>query len=151
MRGTNSAYTGTPPTAVAIRQEMDSNSTQLAAIVADTNELQADDIPTTLATLATAANLATVAGYLDTEIAAILADTNELQGDWANGGRLDLILDARASQTSVNTVDTVVDGIKVKTDQLTFSAAGFVDSNVMEVNDNGGLAGDGDATPVSKA
>lgn len=33
------------------------------------------DIPATLATLATAANLATVAGYLDTEIAAILEDT----------------------------------------------------------------------------
>ena len=44
-----------------------------------------------LTVLATAANLATVAGYLDTEIAAILADTNELQTDWANGGRLDLI------------------------------------------------------------
>lgn len=33
MRGTDSAYTGTPPTAVAIRTEIDSNSTQLAAIV----------------------------------------------------------------------------------------------------------------------
>lgn len=33
MRGTDSAYTGTPPTAVQIRQEMDSNSTQLALIV----------------------------------------------------------------------------------------------------------------------
>lgn len=42
MRGTDSAYTGTPPTAVAIRTEIDSNSTQLAAIVADTNELQTD-------------------------------------------------------------------------------------------------------------
>ncbi len=30
MRGTDGAYTGTPPTAVAIRQEMDSNSTKLA-------------------------------------------------------------------------------------------------------------------------
>jgi len=59
-----------------------------------------------LTALATAANLATVAGYLDTEIAAILADTNELQTDWANGGRLDLILDARASQTSVDDVPT---------------------------------------------
>ena len=28
------------------------------------------------------------------DINAILTDTNELQGDWANGGRLDLILDA---------------------------------------------------------
>lgn len=61
------------------------------------------------ASYATAANLATVAGYLDTEIAAILADTNELQTDWADGGRLDLILDARASQTSVNTVDDFLD------------------------------------------
>ena len=37
--------TTTPATAVAIRSEMDSNSTQLAAIVADTNELQTDDVP----------------------------------------------------------------------------------------------------------
>lgn len=44
--------------------------------------------------LATQASLTTIGGYLDTEIAAILADTNELQTDWANGGRLDLILDA---------------------------------------------------------
>ena len=50
-----------------------------------------------LTSLATAANLATVAGYLDTEIAAILAGTNELQTDWANGGRLDLILDTAAA------------------------------------------------------
>jgi hypothetical protein len=57
--------------------------------------------------LATAANLATVAGYLDTEIAAILADTNELQTDWVDGGRLDQILDARASQASVDDVPTV--------------------------------------------
>jgi hypothetical protein len=33
-----------------------------------------------------------VAGALDLD--AILADTNELQTDWANGGRLDLLLDA---------------------------------------------------------
>jgi hypothetical protein len=56
--------------------------------------------------LATAANLATVSGYLDTEIQAILDDTNELQLDWADGGRLDLILDARASQTSVDDLPT---------------------------------------------
>ncbi len=67
------------------------------------------------AALATAANLSTVAGYLDTEIAAILADTNELQTDWVNGGRLDLILDARASQASVDTIDGIVDDILVDT------------------------------------
>ncbi len=57
---------GGAPTVDQIRAEMDSNSTQLAAIVADTNELQTDDIPTTLAT---------IAGYLDAEIAQILEDT----------------------------------------------------------------------------
>lgn len=56
---------GTAPTVAQIRTEMDDNSTKLAAIVADTNELQSDDIPTTLATLATSANLATVDGVVD--------------------------------------------------------------------------------------
>jgi hypothetical protein len=78
---------------------MAANVMTAAAAAADlTTELQSG--------LATAANLATVAGYLDTEIAAILADTNELQTDWVNGGRLDLILDARASQTSVDDLPT---------------------------------------------
>lgn len=56
--------------------------------------LAADAVTEIQSGLATAANLATVAGYLDTEIAAILADTNELQVDWVNGGRLDLLIDA---------------------------------------------------------
>lgn len=43
---------------------------------------------------------------MDTNIDSILTDTNELQGDWANGGRLDVILDARASQSSVDDVPT---------------------------------------------
>jgi hypothetical protein len=42
---------GSSPTVIQIRQEMDSNSTKLAAIVADTNELQADDIPGRLTTI----------------------------------------------------------------------------------------------------
>ena len=54
MRGTDGANTTTPPTAVQNRQEMDSNSTQLTAIVADTNELQADDVPGLIAALPTA-------------------------------------------------------------------------------------------------
>ena len=39
------------PTAAENRAEMDSNSTQLAAIVADTNELQTDDVPGLIAAL----------------------------------------------------------------------------------------------------
>lgn len=50
--------------------------------------------------------IAAILAAVDTEIAAILADTNELQTDWVDGGRLDLILDARASQTSVDDLPT---------------------------------------------
>jgi hypothetical protein len=90
-------------------------NSDITAIKAKTDNLPTDpadqsavEAAITAATspLATAANLATVAGYLDTEIADILADTNELQAAWADGGRLDLILDARASQTSVDDLPT---------------------------------------------
>lgn len=37
----------------------------------------------------------------------ILVDTNELQGDWANGGRLDNILDARAAEASITALNDV--------------------------------------------
>jgi hypothetical protein len=87
-----------------------------------------------------------------TTIPAIVADTNELQTDWANGGRLDLILDARSSQTSVDDLPTnaelatalgtaddavlaQVALVKAKTDSLTFTVAGQVDANIQYVND----------------
>jgi hypothetical protein len=49
------------------------------------------------ASYATASALDAVDNFLDTEVAAILADTNELQTDWADGGRLDLLLDGASS------------------------------------------------------
>ena len=88
-------------TAANVRTEMDSNSTQLAAIVADTNELQTDDYPASFTTINT--KLDTIDNFLDTEVAAILADTNELQGDWANGGRLDLLVDS-----AITKLDTLI-------------------------------------------
>ena len=83
--------------------------TEVAAIKAKTDNLPSDpadasDIAAAFGTVNS--TLATISGYLDTEIAAILADTNELQTDWANGGRLDLILDGRASQASVDDLPT---------------------------------------------
>jgi hypothetical protein len=56
------APSGTGASAVSIREEIDANSTQLAAIV---------------------------------------ADTNELQTDWANGGRLDLLIDALPTAAAI--------------------------------------------------
>ena len=64
------------------------------------------------------ATLSTIEGKIDTvdgNVDAVLLDTNSLETDWADGGRLDLILDARASQTSVDTVDSNVDAILVDT------------------------------------
>lgn len=46
------------------------------------------------------------------DINAILTDTNELQTDWADGGRLDLILDARASQATADNIETDTQGIQ---------------------------------------
>jgi phage baseplate assembly protein W len=73
----------------------------------------------------TAAILVDTGTTLDGAITSILADTNELQTDWANGGRLDNILDARASQasvntigTNVNTIDGIVDTILIDTNEL---------------------------------
>ncbi len=57
------------PTAAQVRAEIDSNSTQLAAIVADTNELQTDDIPGTLSTME--GKIDTIDGIADN----ILVDT----------------------------------------------------------------------------
>jgi len=48
---TNTDMVAAAPTAAQNRTEMDSNSTQLAAIVADTNELQGDDVPGLIAAL----------------------------------------------------------------------------------------------------
>lgn len=64
------------------------------------------------------------------DIDSILADTNEVQGDLANGGRLDLL----------------IDGIKAKTDSLTFTVGNQVDANIQYINDTA-VTGDGDATP----
>ena len=92
------ANIGSAPTVTQIRSEMDSNSTQLAAIVADTNELQTDNIPGTLATISAyldteiaailldtgttlPASLATIAGYIDTEIGTILTNLATAQAD----------------------------------------------------------------------
>jgi len=113
----------------------------------------------TLDAAATAASLTTVEGKVDTvdsNVDLVLVDTNELQADWANGGRLDLILDARATQVSVDAVPTAVENrqeidsnstelaaIKSKTDSLTFTVANKVDANVKSVNDSADITGTG--------
>jgi len=105
-----------------------------ASVSADVAAVKAD----------TAAILVDTGTTLEADLDAILADTNELQTDWHNGGRLDVILDGAASagdpwitalpgaygagtagkiigdniNAPIATVDTVVDAIKAKTDNL---------------------------------
>ena len=96
--------------------------TDIDAILVDTGTT----IPATIATVDTVVDailvdtgttldvkLNNIDAFLDTEVAAILADTNELQGDWANGGRLDLLVDSIISKVDV--VDGIVDDILVDT------------------------------------
>jgi len=108
--------------------------TDIDAILADTNELQTDwadggrlDLILDAASAPSAAVVAdavwdeaasghvgagTFGAQAGTDIDAILADTNELQTDWADGGRLDLILDAitaEAGAGAVTWITTITD------------------------------------------
>lgn len=103
-----------------------SHAADVAAVKSDTAAVKAktDNLPTDPAdqsaveaaitaatsTLATAANLVTVAGYLDTEIAAILADTDELQKAITDGGRTDNLIDAIKAKT-----DLMLDAAAIRT------------------------------------
>jgi hypothetical protein len=95
----------------------------------------AADVTTELQSgLATAASLATLDGKADS----ILADTNELQTDWANGGRLDLILDARASQASVDDLPTNAElaTSQAAADDATLTAIAAVDAKIDIIDTN---------------
>jgi hypothetical protein len=113
------AVVGSGASAVEVRQEMDNNSTQLALIVADTDEMQQDlenggrldlifdeltaqgdtnetKLDTAQADLdiITGADGANLLSATQASIDAIEADTDEMQGDLEDGGRLDLLIDA---------------------------------------------------------
>lgn len=102
-----------------IKTETGTISSDLTTVdgIVDAIKAKTDNIGASVA-LETGGNLATV-----------LADTNELQTDWANGGRLDLLLDAvkaktdlivsgGATEANVDAVESKVDAIKLKTDLL---------------------------------
>lgn len=79
--------------------------------------------------LALEATLTAIAGYLDTEIASILADTNELQTDWANGGRLDLLLDTAAAGGGGGGDATAANQITIINHLTAIKGAGWVASD----------------------
>ena len=105
-------------------QDIDAAITSIAAIEADTNELQGDDTPAAIAALPTAAENRAEMDSNSTQLAAIVADTGELQTDLANGGRLDLLIDLILADTGElqtdwangGRLDLILDAILVDTD-----------------------------------
>ncbi len=68
----------------------------------------------------TGAPTVNIAGaWKGSDIADTLTDTGELQVDWADGGRLDSILDARMAEASINTTGGAIDTVTTVTNQLT--------------------------------
>ena len=99
----------------------------LATVLADTNELQGDWTNGGRLDLILD-ELTTQGDTNETKLDTVITDTNELQADWTNGGRLDLIIDELTTQgdtneTKIDTADTVVDAIKAVTDNLPNSGA----------------------------
>jgi len=125
------------PAGASVSADVAAVKAETANIVADTNELQTDwanggrldlilDTAASGGSAPTASQIAdavwdeatsghTTAGtfgeQLKTDVDAILADTAELQGDWANGGRLDTILDTAASGGSAPTASQIADAV----------------------------------------
>lgn len=124
------------------------NATALAAIEAEaTDALEADELDHLMATSASGVNVADDSiiaqivddtatadwdGYDNTSASLIalqdwnnniLTDTAELQADWSNGGRLDVILDARASQTTADAIETDTQDIQT---QIGTAGAGLI-------------------------
>ena len=60
-----------------------------------------------------------------------------------NGGRLDLILDARASQSSVDTVDSNVDAILVDTGTTLPASLSAIETDTQDLQTQIGTAGAG--------
>jgi len=100
-------------------------------IVADTSELQTDDVPALIAALDavvdTKASQASV-DTIDGEVGDILADTAALQADWANGGRLDLIIDQILA-------DTGTDGVAISATVANQIADAILNRDMSSVSD----------------
>lgn len=84
----------------------------------------------------------------NSDIAAIKAKTDNLPSDPADASVVAGLI--AAVDTKIDTIDTVVDAVKAKTDSLTFTVASTVNANVTYVNEVE-VAGNGSGTPWGPA
>jgi len=98
---------GASSTDAVITDNRFANNSSGAITDAGTTTVQLNNEQWAMHSIATEARLAELdAANLPADVDAALADTNELQTDWTDGGRLDLILDARADQTTAEDIET---------------------------------------------
>ena len=126
---------GSAPTAAAVADAVWDEATSGHTTSGTFGEQVKTDIDAILLDTGTTLDgkLDTIDNFLDTEIALILADTGELQTDWANGGRLDLLLDAVLGDTAElqgdwangGRLDLIVDGILADTAEIGAAGAGL--------------------------
>lgn len=132
MRGTDSANTTTPPTAAAIADQVWDEARAGHTTAGTFGEFTGDaamrgtdsantTTPPTAAAIADAVLDEALAGHatagtLGKAVTDIEADTNELQTDWANGGRLDLLLDSAQGTTQI-TESYAANGVAPTRDQ----------------------------------
>lgn len=101
-----------------------------ATVSSRASQTSVDDLPTN-------AELATALGTADDAVlTAIDALPTNAELATALAAADDAVLAAVAAvDTKIDTIDTVVDAIKAKTDSLTFTVAGVVDANIQRIND----------------
>ena len=116
--------------------QVDTRTVSMSADVVTAAAVAADAVTEIQSGLATAANLATVAGYIDTEVAAILAKVTNLPSDPADASDIAASFSSIAATlaTIAAYIDTEVAAIKDKTDRLTFTKAAELDVNIHSVN-----------------
>lgn len=75
----------------------------------------------------------TTAGTFGKLFADVLTDTNEIQGDWVNGGRLDLILDQIATDTTTDIPATIAALNDITTSDVLTQVNAALDTAITEL------------------
>lgn len=130
--------------AALVSGRMDANVGAMAANVMTSSALDSGAVTEIQSGLATASALSVVGGDVITNgaVASLIYDRI------GPPTGADVSTDIANLASAVTTVDTVVDGIKAKTDSLAFTVAGQVDANIQSINDVT-IVGDGSGTPFN--
>jgi hypothetical protein len=150
------AQTITPPSDMALNSTVAKSATALSNVTWTAAKAGYLDVAVSSRSSHSAADVKTSIEAAGSSIANILEDTGitipasivALPTDADVNAACDTAISDAALATAANLaiVDTVVDAVKVKTDSLTFTAAGKVDANMKAINDHNvagiGAAGD---------